>query len=190
MQKNHATAMRYLALTACFFACQVTQASMLQKLSTKQLTKNSSSVRVGKVVSQWSSYDPQKRMVFTYTKLKVSETIKGTHRSEVLIRQAGGESNGLGMRVHGVASFEEGESAVVFLRQDKDGAPTLTGMAQGRYRIFPNQKGETTAEFVAPKNVEFFQTKRNSAFKFIKKSVNRRLPLKELLGEIRLANTP
>ncbi len=177
-----------IILGSCLYGA-ISQASMLERWDTARLTQESKSIRIGQVTSRWSSWDPDKRMVYTYIKLRVDETLKGDSRSEVLIRQPGGQAAGVGMVVHGMASFQKGERALIFLKHDADGAPTVSGMAQGKYLIKNHpDSGTDFAEFEPPSNAEFYiRGARGENHEISKASIYRKLPLQELVREIRFA---
>ncbi|HLG20077.1 MAG TPA: hypothetical protein VI895_09740 [Bdellovibrionota bacterium] len=180
-------ALSALALLGCIFTSSA-QATMLEQWDTRRLTKEAKWIQRGEITSMWSSWDPERRMIYTYIKMRVDETLKGEKKGEVLFRQPGGQSGKLGMTVHGVAHFTRGEQALVFLKEDDDGAPSLAGMAQGKFRIFSNPKGEETALFRAPSNVEFFTRGESGQVRHIVTSqTERRIPVRELVAEIRAA---
>jgi hypothetical protein len=161
-------------------------ATVVEELSTTQLTKEANSVALGQVASSYSSWDPEKRMVFTYVKFRVDQTLKGQPSTEVMIRQAGGRIGGIGMVVHGMASFRNGERALVFLKQDADGVPSLVGMAQGKFRVYRSAvTGEEMALFRAPQNLEFYaRGSQGRALHVVQSPEERRVPLRDLIGEI------
>lgn len=167
----------------------VVMSSSLVFLGTKVLTKSAQSIKVGTVESKWSAWDPQKKMIFTYIKFRVSENVKGSNDKETLIRQPGGQVDGHGMIVHGVANFSLGEKALVFVRHDADGAPALVGLAQGKFRIFTdNSTQKEMAAFDVPQNAEFVEpvgAGQYRALRFTQKSYSR--PLGELLKTIKAA---
>jgi hypothetical protein len=152
------------------------------------LTKESKWIQRGEIVSMWSSWDPDRRMIYTYIKMRVDETLKGEQKGEVLFRQPGGQSGKLGMTVHGVAHFTRGERALVFLKQDDDGAPSLAGMAQGKFRLFNSAKGEEMALYRAPSSVEFFTRGDGGQIRHVVSSqTERRIPVRDLIAEIKAA---
>lgn len=166
------------------------QASLVQKMGTNALTSQSAMIQIGEVRRSWSSYDPEKRMVYTYVKMVVEETLKGTPQKEILLRQPGGQAGGVTMKVHGVAQFKPGEKALVFAQIDADGAPTVTGLAQGKYRIYKDPKtGLDMASFKAPKNLEFASVGMpQQKFQMLNPSeANRELLLTDLVKEIKIA---
>lgn len=171
------------------FLSATAHATMVEQLNTTQLTREAKAVQVGKVTSAWSSWDPEKRMVYTYVKFKVDQTLKGQPQQEILIRQPGGRAGGIGMVVHGVANFRTGERALVFLKHDADGAPSLVGMAQGKFRIYRSAvTGEEMALFRAPQNLEFYaRGQKGRSLHVVQSPAERRIPLRDLIGEIQAA---
>ncbi len=171
------------------FTLQPGFGSMLEQWDTAKLTKESKGIRIGEVTSKWSSWDPARGMVYTYVKLNVSETLKGIHQKEVLLRIPGGETEGIRMVVHGMASFGLGEKALVFTGLDEEGAPYITGWTQGKFKIVSDRSsGQDMALFQAPSNVEFYTRAQKGQVKHVVAThVERRLPLKELIREIQTA---
>jgi hypothetical protein len=167
------------------------KASMLEQMDTAALTKQSRWIHIGEVTSSWSSPDASNKMIYTYVKLRVDQTLKGQPVQEVLIRVPGGRLKDLGMVVHGMAHFTRGERTLVFLGQDRDGAPSVVGMAQGKYRIFKSSlSGEDMAMFQAPSNLEIMRRTPNGPMRqVVATEVERRVSLKSLLSEIQSAMT-
>ena len=170
---------------------RATYASMLEQWDTQKLTKESKSIQVGEVVTKWSSYDPERRMTYTYVKLKINQTLKGVPQKETLLRIPGGEADGIRTVVHGVANFRLKEKALVFVNQAPDGAPEVVGMTQGKFNIHKDLvTGEEMAQFKVSRNVEFYT--RSSTIKretrhVVSSHAERRLPLKDLIQEIQIA---
>lgn len=91
------------------------------------------------------------------------------------------------MRVHGMAHFSLGEKALVFLKKSKDGLPALVGMAQGKYKIVQDRNtGEERAQFIAPPDVEFYESTRRGVQQHVHaQKLHRDVSLKNLIKEIR-----
>lgn len=104
------------------------------------LTRTSDAVVRGTVTRQQSRWTGDHRRIVTDVELSVSETLKGTPRSTLVIRQPGGEVGDIGQRVDGLASFKVGEEVLVFLEQQGDGF-IVSGLAQGKYRIERSSDG-------------------------------------------------
>ncbi|MCB0309266.1 MAG: hypothetical protein KDD48_07825 [Bdellovibrionales bacterium] len=173
-----------LASMAFMLLVQPSLASMVELWSTTKLANESDSVRIGKVSTQWSSWDPQTKSISTYIKLKVIDTVKGPSEEEILIKQPGGEVGDIGMRVHGMATFISGEKVLVFLKDR-----SVVGMAQGKYHVSNDpETGEEVAEFSAPPDVEFYDPIRQTLRQQVHGlNLKKKVPLKYLIEEIRNA---
>ncbi len=165
------------------------RASLIELLSTKELTHKSKSIVLGKVSSQWSSFDPEKRMVYTYVKLLVDQTIKGQQQKEILLRIPGGRTKTVAVMVHGMVHFEKGEKTLVFLDHDQDGAPTVLSMSLGKYRIQTDpQTQEEMAHFQAPNNAEYVSLRKSPNLTMLSgQQASHSYKLSHLIGEIREA---
>jgi hypothetical protein len=72
--------------------------------------------RVARTVSGW---DEGQSRIWTWAEITVTDTVKGKPpQGLLLVRQPGGEVDGLGQFVAGVARFREGEDCVLFLEAD------------------------------------------------------------------------
>ncbi|MEZ4819417.1 MAG: hypothetical protein R3A45_05820 [Bdellovibrionota bacterium] len=117
----------------------IAQASLVFKMSPKEMTKVAKEVRMGEVVSTWTSPHPVNKMIYTYVKIRVNQTFKGQERSEILLRQPGGtytypeNKQTYRQKVFGMQTFEKGEKGIFFIDYDKDGAPNV--MFQGKHKI-------------------------------------------------------
>ena len=90
--------------------------------------------RVARSVAQW---DGEKRRIWTWTELVVTERIKGEAPGLVLVRQPGGEVEDIGQAVAGVAKFAEGEEVIVFLEADpvEKGTWRVSSMSAGKISL-------------------------------------------------------
>lgn len=81
--------------------------------------------------------------IYTYTELTVTEPLKDSTRpkfqkeKKILLRQPGGEKNGIELSVPGAAYFETGEEVVVLLDEmDKaDQSFHVPGFTTGKYKV-------------------------------------------------------
>jgi LPXTG-motif cell wall-anchored protein len=104
--------------------------------------------KIGMRYADWSvGTDGQKR-IYTYTELRVDEVLKGRVSGQNLVmRELGGEKDGVGMQVAGSAEFERGEDVVVFLQNpNKDGTHTVQGMMMGKYNVRQDANGQEFIE--------------------------------------------
>ena len=72
--------------------------------------------KVGASRSEWSKTPEGNQGLFTYTEVEVRETLKGkTQSKKVLIRELGGEKNGMTMSIPGTVQLTKGEDVVLLL---------------------------------------------------------------------------
>jgi hypothetical protein len=119
-------------------------ATVVHFLDEAALAKQSDSVVRGRVVAQ--SVARVDGRLWTDTTLEVDEVLKGKLRpgAKMLVRQPGGERDGVGMRVIGVARFSLGEEVVLFARW-AGGRHHSVGMAQGKYQLRRDSAGNLRA---------------------------------------------
>jgi len=101
--------------------------------------------RTGSPYSDWAKAKDGNRRIYTYTDLQIDEVLKGSpqSRTSVLMRELGGEKNGVGMQVSGTAQFERGEDVVVFLGPvNADGSHSVTGMMMGKLEVVKGDDGK------------------------------------------------
>lgn len=99
---------------------------------------------VGMSYAHWVQGSDSSKRLYTYTEMQVDEVLKGNvNGSTVIVRELGGEKDGVGMQVPGTAQFKRGEDVVVFANdeRDKDGAYDLRGMMMGKYNVTRNEEG-------------------------------------------------
>lgn len=99
--------------------------------------------RVGMSYSNWAVGSDGTRRIYTYTELLLDETLKGNPSGKtIVIRELGGEKDGVGMRIAGSAQFDRGEEVVVLLNDaGSDGSFDVNGMMMGKYNIERDTNG-------------------------------------------------
>lgn len=92
-----------------------------------------------RVVAAQSGWDAAHRRLWTWTELQVSEPLKGlatTNTATVLVKQPGGEADGIGQAVAGAARFAIGEEVVAFLEpSDEPNVFLVRGLSAGKVRL-------------------------------------------------------
>jgi len=126
-------------------------ASTAVRLDTPALTAAATDVVDGNVVSTSSTWTGDHRRLVTHVVVEVRDTWKGTAAGRITVVQPGGERDGIGQRVSGVAPLASGERVVLFLERTGP-YHRVVGLAQGVYRIVPVE-GSTELRAV-PASVE------------------------------------
>jgi len=108
-------------------------ATLVRELSVAKMAQTSDAVARGTVVSQRAVRSG--KMIVTLSTVAVSDCWAGECEKTITVRQLGGELDGVGMLVAGVARLEVGDDVILFLgaRGAKQMAPI--GMAQGVFRV-------------------------------------------------------
>jgi len=111
-------------------------ASTAVRLDTPALVAASTDVVDGNVVSSSSVWTGDHRRIVTHVVVEVRDTWKGTAAGRITVVQPGGERDGIGQRVSGVAPLSSGERVVLFLERTGP-YHRVVGLAQGVYRVVP-----------------------------------------------------
>ncbi len=98
---------------------------------------------VGGSYTDWSSGGVGGRRIYTLIELRIEEILKGdVSGPNLVMRELGGEKDGVGMQVAGTAQFNRGEDVVVFLgERNPDGSYDVRGMMMGKYNIEKDDRG-------------------------------------------------
>lgn len=89
-------------------------------------------VKVGKAVSGESE---DKTAFITRTDIEVTQFLKGSGSSHIIVEQFGGKHNGKTQRILGDAKLVPGEDAVVFLKRGEKGVNYFSVLAQSVYHV-------------------------------------------------------
>ncbi len=113
------------------------QATVAVQLSRAELVAQSDLVVRATVVGVTSRWNEDHSQIISLTTLRVGEVVKGANvEPELVLRQFGGEVDGLVSRIAGNPVLAPGQEAVLFLRRGP-GVVYLTGLAQAVYYVDP-----------------------------------------------------
>ena len=116
-------------------------ATTLVRLTLEQLAMASSNIVRARVISQESRWNAEHTRIFTYTKLAVSQSLKGQAASTIEIVQPGGSVGNFHVRVPGSAALHLDKEYVLFLEPSKQTQNYIVvGMAQGAYHVYRDAK--------------------------------------------------
>ncbi len=108
--------------------------------------------RVGSKKTDWVQLSDGSKRIYTFWELRIDELVKGdsSSKSSLVMRELGGEKDGVGMQVAGTAVFSRGEDVVVFLGlQNPDGSHDLHGMMMSKFTIRRREDGREMLEGAA-----------------------------------------
>lgn len=117
-----------------------TGASLIVKMGLEDMAIVSEAVVVGVVRSVTSGWNATRTHVLTRVVFDVEKTVKGSIPPVIEVVEFGGSVDGMTVWVPGTPEFHPGERAVLLLTRDAtDGAWTVTGFAQGKFRVFEDR---------------------------------------------------
>jgi hypothetical protein len=142
---RHRADLPTFAVLAMLALASSAHASLVTSLDTEGLVRSSAVIVRGEVESVAVALDAR-GAIQTWVTVHVEEALKGADgRTRVALRLPGGTWRDRVTRVFGVPRFARGERVVVFAALTRDGALTVTGLFQGKFRIEPARGGEEIA---------------------------------------------
>jgi len=116
----------------------------------EELINGADSVVVGTVVEQNSYWNDEHTGIYTSVVLSVEEMLKGTaSQDRITVTLSGGEVDGMWERVSEMASFDQGERAVVFLKKlSKEQLPKVKDsnlqLPEEQFEVYGGFRGKFT----------------------------------------------
>jgi len=137
--------MRKLIIGVCVLAvawAPAAYATILLKMNLADLAGEADAIVSGAVTSSNSAWNEDRSLIFTYSTLAVSSTLKGKHKPELVVRTQGGIVGEIGMRAVGEPELKKGDQVLLFLERDGDGYNRVVGMSQGCFRVKVGRSGQ------------------------------------------------
>jgi len=131
-----------LALTLLLLGAGTALATAMIRQDLDTLTTEADVILRGRVARVQSRWTQDHLKIVTDVDLEVTESLKGGPPSRVRVLQPGGEVDGIGQQVLGLAEFQTGEEVVVFLQSRPGALYQVVGAAQGKYRIERSTDGK------------------------------------------------
>jgi hypothetical protein len=134
---------QFVILVALAFAL-CASATTVVPMSVERLTHASTHVMLAQAEESQTQWNADHTLIFTLTKFRVLQSLKGQSGNEVVVKQMGGRSGAYEQKVSGVKHWQNGDQAMLFLHpsQAGDGTLVVTGLMQGNFRVVPGQGGE------------------------------------------------
>src|SRR5262245_42822343 len=140
--------MKFRLLPVILSVCAMTvlfvlpaRATIMKYLEIEDLTRLSSDIFQGQVVSTDTIWNQERTRIYTLVRVRVNETFKGRTRLAqiVTVTQFGGEKDGIKMDYLGRPDFKEGESVVLFTTRGKGNDLTVVALKQGKMNLIGNE---------------------------------------------------
>jgi hypothetical protein len=167
-------------------ACAISAlATTVRPASVERLSQLATLVVEGRSTNSWTEWNPQHTVIYTYTQFQVARTLKGQSAQTVLVRQRGGEKDGLRQVLFGVRHFQVGEDAVLFLQPTRaaNGAMEIVDLMQGNFLVVRSSAAAATVTNGVPGVTEL------SPAGQMRNYTGTRLSLQELESRVRKAVT-
>jgi hypothetical protein len=100
---------------------------------------------VGMNYTDWGKDPEGTQRIYTYYEVQLAEGFKGNipNQNSMIIRELGGEKDGVGLHVAGTSQYHRGEDVVVFLRdRNADNSYDVQGMMMGKYNVQIDSSGQ------------------------------------------------
>ncbi len=130
-------------LILCVFALTA-RATTIVPMTVEEMTRSASDVVQVRVLDSWSAWNPQRTLIYTYSRVQVMHSYKGAAAQTLIVKQLGGTAGGYTQKVAGIRYFQSGEDALLFLRPSASGDSTqvVVGLMQGNFRMAPTASGQ------------------------------------------------
>lgn len=123
------------AVVSVVLLAGMARATTVVKMDLPALVGESDTIVQARVTQEYSQWDAQMKLVFTYVNIQVEDPLKGDGRRNVVIRQLGGRVGAMNMSVVGMPKFNVGDEVIVFLKNNPEGTYHVVGLSQGKYDI-------------------------------------------------------
>ena len=142
-------------------------ATSILEMNLQALTKQSTNVVTGRVISQQSQFDGNQKLIWTYSTVEVDQGIKGGELETLVIQQAGGAVGDTTQIVHGISLLKPSEEVLLFVAptQNTNSAYKITGLSQGMYRLRVDAGGNKIAKPVIDSKTHYLS--KNADGKFV-----------------------
>jgi hypothetical protein len=130
--KTMPTLMRALAPLCLAVA---SAAAVIPRYSAERLLQAAEVIVEGRVIRIWSSWDANRKYIWTHYEINVFETLRGAAGASIVVSEPGGSIEGINQQIGGANAFSKQEHCVLFLYRTPIGYWRVAGGPQGRFTI-------------------------------------------------------
>ncbi len=129
--------MKRLLTVLTLLVAGIAFATTVKPMTIEELTSSATMIVEGQITDSRSIWNAQHTLIYTFTHVRVSKTLKGKADETITVKQLGGSAGGYTQKVAGVHPMHSGDNAVLFLRPSEahDGTMVIVGLMQGNFRI-------------------------------------------------------
>lgn len=132
-----------IALACVLWALPASATTMIA-LDVPTLSRQASLIVTGRVTRVESRMTADQSRIVTDIDIEVAETLKGEFRKTLTLVQTGGTVGDRSQKMHGLATFTQGEEVLLFLEPRGSQRFATVGMAQGKFLIQRASDGQDT----------------------------------------------
>ncbi len=110
-------------------------ATLVPRFGLEDLVDSSQAIAQGRVVESWTAWDQNHRYIWTHYRIRVSDVLKGSGETEIVVSEPGGTLEGQTLRIADVVAYSTGEEVVLFARRMPNGYMRTTGLGQGKFVV-------------------------------------------------------
>lgn len=130
----------FLLLAAIIWLLPEVARAQVKKMTTQELTLESSSILYGKCIKTESAWTEDRTMILTTVTIVPEYYLKGNLGGEVSITVPGGRVGDIIYEVSEMPSFRKGEEVFAFIWKHPSGLNLVTGGYQGKMHITLDEK--------------------------------------------------
>lgn len=148
----HRTTLGFVLLACLLAATRPAVASHGPTWSAEQLAAFADLVVLGRVERVEPGIDPDTRAIYTYVTVAIDQVLKGPATPDrIIVKQLGGELDGVGLLVVDQPAFAAGEQVLLYLEvRPRDGTLYTSALWQGKWTLESDGRGSRTALRQAP----------------------------------------
>lgn len=116
-------------------AVALATATTVRPMALEDLVRESDWIVVARPVSSYSAWDEDHRVIWTYTTVEISDSLKGARREKLVIAELGGKVGDMNLVVSGAPRFHAGEESLLFLVRMPSQKIRVLGLFQGKMQV-------------------------------------------------------
>jgi len=132
-----------------FWLTTTSHATTVERLSLDDLVRKAHKIVIGKVSHARTHWSDNGKVILTTYTIEVQESIKGQTSRTQEITTVGGKIGDLILNVAGMPSFEDGETAIVFV-ESAGGYSTVLGLGQGKFTVTNDEVSNNVTALAFP----------------------------------------
>jgi len=143
---KHTLLVKLGLLTMLVVGSLTAHASTFVAMTAEELIQQSDAIVQGQVVRLDSKWDRNGRIIVTEATIRVSDTIAGNARGQIVVQTPGGKVNDYRVEALGFPQLRQGEEVILFIKDDQTlQVSRIVGHQQGHFEVVKRLDGVTLA---------------------------------------------